>query len=123
MTYASFDYYTDRYGGELIQDADEWAKYERKARRLVDMYTFNRLTDKQDQDEIVKDCVCELAEAVKVFDDNAFKDGGKVISSQSNDGVSVTFDTSAFSFEKQNQKLYNIIYMHLSGSGLLYRGL
>ena len=123
MEYASLTYYLDSYGGGLILNNDEWALYEKKARRVVDMYTFNRLAEKDEQDIRVKDCVCEVAEAIKLFDDNAFNDGGKVITSQSNDGVSVTYDTSALSFENQNRKLYNIIYVHLAGSGLLYRGL
>lgn len=123
MKYASFEYYSDTYRGELISYEEDWTTYERKARRVIDMYTFNRLAGKTEQDILVKDCICELAEAIKVFDDNAFESNGKIVSSQSNDGVSVTFDTSSFSFERQNKKLYDIVYLHLSGSGLMYRGL
>ncbi len=123
MAYADYNYYLNTYGGNIILSADDWAAYERKARRLVDMYTFNRLTEKSEQENIVKDCVCEVAEAIKVFDGNAFRNDGKVISSQSNDGVSVSFDTSALSFENQNRKIYRIIYTHLAPGGLLYRGM
>ncbi|MBR5216212.1 MAG: hypothetical protein IKV80_08340 [Bacteroidales bacterium] len=123
MKYAGFSYYHDEYGGAIISSDDEWAAYERKARRLVDMYTFGRLANKEEQVDIVKDCICEVAEAIKIFDDTAFENGGGVIASQSNDGVTIAYDSLSMSFESQNKKLYGIIYSHLANSGLMYRGM
>ena len=123
MKYAEFSYYIDEYGGLIIPSESEWAAYEKKARRLVDMYTYGRLQNTVAQPRTVKDCICEVAEAIKVFDDLASESGDGVIASRSNDGVEVSYDTHSLSFEAQNKKLYGIVYSHLSGSGLMYRGM
>lgn len=64
--YADFDYYKTEYGGAVLESADVFKPYERKAERRVDAVTAGKLTfafpTEERQAQAVKDCICELTE-------------------------------------------------------------
>lgn len=70
--YADFNYYQNEYGGKVIESADDFTHFGRKAERRMDAITGNKLqfafpTKKKDK-EAVKDCLCELAEFLYQLD-------------------------------------------------------
>ena len=107
--YADFHYYQTEYGGKVIESADDFTHFERKAERRIDVITDRKLqfavpTKKKDK-QTVKDCVCELTEFLYQLDsyqraamDNAGvvtqADGtvrGKVITSISSGRESISY--------------------------------
>ena len=70
--YADFNYYKTKYGGKVIESADDFTHFGRKAERRIDKITTSKLqfafpTKKKDK-EAVKDCLCELAEFLYQLD-------------------------------------------------------
>lgn len=70
--YADFNYYQTEYGGKVIESADNFTHFGRKAERRMDAITGNKLqfafpTKKKDK-EAVKDCLCELTEFLYQLD-------------------------------------------------------
>lgn len=70
--YADFNYYQTEYMGEVIESADNFTRYSKKAARLIDKLTTGKLHfafpfDEQTAND-VKDCECELAEFIYKVD-------------------------------------------------------
>ena len=64
--YADFNYYQTKYNGKVIESANDFNHYARKAERRIDVITGKKLqfafpTNKKDK-EAVKDCFCELTD-------------------------------------------------------------
>lgn len=141
--YADFSYYQTKYGGKVIESADDFTHFGRKAERRIDVITGRKLqfafpTKKKDK-EAVKDCLCELAEFLYQLDsyqrtamDSAGvveqADGtvrGKVITSISSGSESIGYsakgftDTSLMEAAKDKKKadamIYGIVRNGLSG--------
>ncbi len=136
LTYAKFR----EYGGTL--DETTFNSYEFEAETVVDWYTFNRLQKDATLSEVNQEklnrCMYALIEIIKSQHDmiTASADAsdtttGKVIASQSNDGVSVSYNVlnSTELSELLKQKSANIVQRYLNGvtnslgRKLLYRGL
>ena len=114
--YADYAYYTDTYGGAVI-DTASFNLYAGKATQKIKLYTFNRIADDSIPDE-AKMCCCELAELIFRAD----KEDTKGIASEKVGEYSVTY-TSPEAKEKQLSKsTSDIIYRWLAMTGLLYRG-
>lgn len=64
--YADFDYYQTEYLGEVIESADNFTRYSKKAAKLIDNLTMKKLRFAFPFDEqaanAVKDCECEIAD-------------------------------------------------------------
>ena len=141
LTYAEYE----QYGGALEETAFDM--YEFEAASKIDYYTFNRLKkdvgfDGQSENtkEAVKRCIYRLIFLLQQRDsanvvsgeegtgDNTAVAG---ISSQSNDGVSVSYNVMSASEVSANadKEITNTISMYLSGcrnslgQRLLYRGI
>lgn len=113
MTYADYQYYTESFGGTM--PAPDFARLSRQASAYLDRVTFDRIAVGQ-PDEIrarVKDACCAVADTYFALE----KSAGVV--SESNDGLSVTYDHSS---KTDGQKLYDAAALYLGGTGLLYRG-
>lgn len=114
--YADYAYYTDTYGGAVI-DTASFNYYARGATMLIGIHTFNRIADDGIPEE-AKMCCCELAEALFKAD----KEDTKGIASEKVGEYSVTY-TSPEAKEKQLSKsTANIINNWFAMTGLLYRG-
>lgn len=64
--YADFNYYQTEYGGKVIESADDFTHFGRKAEHRIDVITGRKLQfafpTKENDKEAVKDCVCELTD-------------------------------------------------------------
>lgn len=131
--YLTWQEYTDL-GGTL--DFTAYPTYEFEARSLIDYWTFNRLQNEQNMPEAVKFCMYKLI-SLAVTQNNILSanptlsnDNDAAISSQSNDGVSISYNTMSASDVYQATKIDadRLVKQYLSGvknslgHDLLYRG-
>lgn len=130
MAYADYSYYEADYLLEKkpVIPEDDFPFWEKRARREVDNYTYNRITTMETVPDIVKDCVCELAELLYRADSldtmNLESGAAGPLASYSNDGQSGSFDTSqsVFTAEGRRTEIVRIIRTYLLNTGLLYKG-
>lgn len=119
MRYVSFTYYESDtgYSGTKLHER-QFNTFGRHAEEFVDAMTFRRLRSakKDDIPAEVKNAVCELAEWLHEFD----KNGGKTIQSETSGNYAVSYQCRKMG-SKENDMM-RIVYTHLSGSPLLYRG-
>lgn len=125
-------------GGTL--DETTFSDFEFEAESVVNWYTFNRLKNEFEYPEALTRLMYRLiqllqarAEALNITDtdDSAQTSGnGRSIASQSNDGVSISYNIMSASelVEQCKNEMINIIKIYLSGvtnslgRKLLYRG-
>lgn len=124
-------------GGTL--DESTFNDYEYEAETFVDWYTFNRLQGEDNLPEAVLKCVYHLIKLLilkgqAIGLDNGTEgstDGGKVVVSRSNDGVSESYNVLSASeiAELSKKEMEDCIRRYLNGvmnslgRKLLYRGL
>lgn len=114
--YLTYEEYTNM-GGTLEETAFE--NYEFEARSLIDWYTFRRLDNEETYPEAVKRCMYALiqlaelkASALKLgmqpqeFSSSTSVEGLPYVASQSNDGVSISYNVLSASemFKLLNSK-------------------
>ena len=134
LTYAEYK----EYGGTVTEPAFNSLIYEAQVK--VDYYTFNRLINDTVISEKIKRCIVKIIELLNTYDEyqKVVTDvNSPIISSQSNDGVSVSYggylgNTSPQDLEVVAKKLdtdiLTTIKQYLSnernqkGEVLLYRG-
>lgn len=131
IMYADYQYYISGYllGKSPSVPKDMFPYWEKQARIQIDRYTYGRVSvDLSLVSEKVKDCTCELAEflyqADSVVQQGIEEGAAGPVASYSNDGQSASFDLSrsAYTEEGKSKKIKEIIYRHLSNTGLLYAG-
>ena len=132
--YLTYDEYQE-YGGTLEETAFNQLEFE--ARTVVDWYTFNRLQNEIYYPEEVKRCMYKLislvddkqkAMIVDTQDTTGTKQAG--IASESNDGVSISYNTLSAkdAVDTLQEELAVTISLYLGrirnslGHRLLYRG-
>lgn len=123
-------------GGTL--DETTFNNMEFEARSYVDYVTFNRLQNEEELPQAVKQCmyylitlVTDKLNALTGTDISGVSSGGAVISSQSNDGVSVSYNVMAAKdiLDSNTKEINNTINRYLQGvvnslgQKVLYRGL
>lgn len=71
MSYADYQFYTEKYYGDTVPESD-FPKYADRASDRIDMITFDRLVDGLPDDERsqtkIKKAVCALADAIYQID-------------------------------------------------------
>lgn len=87
-----YSYYQSEYFGDKIKQ-EEFTKYESKAQKKLASFTFNRIYSLDTFDNNIKDCICEIAEAIYTNDQLKTMQSS-LISSESTDGHSVTYKES-----------------------------
>lgn len=122
-------------GGTL--DETTFNDFEFQARTQIDWYTFNRLQKETQLPEAVQRCMYRLinllivaANAEGSGADPATSSGGAAIASQSNDGVSISYNVLSASEAVQVSKdqieatvnMYLQSVMNSLGQKVLYRG-
>lgn len=133
--YLTYSEYQDM-GGTL--DETTFNNMEFEARSYVDYVTFNRLQNEEELPQAVKQCmyylitlVTDKLNALTGTDISGVSSGGAVISSQSNDGVSVSYNVMAAKdiLDSNTKEINNTINRYLQGvvnslgQKVLYRGL
>ena len=96
--YLPYEEYANMGGG---MDAALFPRFEMKARKRIDAMTFGRLQSESEVRESVKHCMFELVQAMHEDEMNVGF-SGREISSMSNDGVSVTYNTGNSQTGAQN---------------------
>lgn len=134
--YLLYDEYKNM-GGYLEETTYNDLEYE--ARAQIDYWTFNRLQSEETQSEAVKRCVYKLVKLIYdiqqagMIDTQGESSSGVQagIASQSNDGVSISYNVlSASEVVEQNKlQIASVIRKYLNGAKnslgrlVLYRGL
>lgn len=131
--YLTYEEYLDM-GGTLDETA--FTKYNIEAEILIDWYTFNRLQLETSIPLRVKQCVFKLISLAEmkaksfVLGRDVTGEGAASVASQSNDGVSISYNTisasQAFDLAKSESKQLIKQYLNgvvnSAGRKLLYRG-
>lgn len=121
-------------GGTLDETA--FSNYVMDAEMLIDWYTFNRLQSETSIPLRVKQCVFKLISLAEmkaksfVLGRDATGEGAASVASQSNDGVSISYNTISASqaFDLAKSESEQLIKQYLNGvvnsagRKLLYRG-
>ena len=131
--YLTYEEYQNM-GGNL--DATTFADIEFEAESIINYYTFNRLKNEEEQSTEVKMCMMYLIRNINTarnaMDSSSSEDvSGKAIASQSNDGVSVSYNTLSQKdiLEATNINQVSAIHRYLNGVKnslgqlVLYRGI
>lgn len=132
LTYSDYQ----SFGGTL--DETTFNDLEFEASSVVDWYTFNRLQKEQNPPEALKRCMYKLIQYIVagqqaggIGTDGQQNDGmGAAIASQSNDGVSISYNILGAKdvIENGKSQMEQIIRQYLSavvnslGQKVLYRG-
>lgn len=126
MQYISYDFYKkESVGGDI--SAEEFPRYEKKARTAIDYYTFGRIAEPIP--EKVRECMLELI----VFQRNvekAAEEGSGVVLSETvgdhtvhfADGTGLLGLKTGSTGKTQSELEYEIVAKYLMSTGLMYRG-
>lgn len=114
-------YYTNNYGGaEIPKERFDYVM--QKSDMYLHLFTFDRL-EGQPYDNIVKNCLCDMAETIYKVEKQGDE---KVKKSESTDGYSVSYVTEIADGQNPQEvlrkKLYGIAECYLMNTGLLYLG-
>lgn len=112
--YLNFDEYI-LFGGKL--ERKSFDRYSFRAEREIDQCTQGRLISAAEMPEAVKRCIYELVEYMVAHDNHGTM---KAHASESNDGVSVSFNNNANVCAES--EIYGIIYTYLADTGLMRLG-
>lgn len=118
MPYTTYEFYTEDFFGKTIPE-ESFPNFELRSRIELDCFTFGRLKRNSEISEEVQLCMCEMMEYLYV---DTTRQKGNGISSESTDGHSVSYAAEK-SKAVISKDLYRIACKHLSGTGLLYRGI
>lgn len=120
MAYATYEYYRDKYGGEMM--LENFSKAIAKAGQYIDSFTFGRITE-EDMETYpsLPVCACEMAEIICRMSGN---DGmAREVKSENTDGFSVTYVTESMdgmlAEDTLKRKLYAVAETYLMSTGLL----
>lgn len=120
MQYAEHAFYRSEYLGDRITDESTFNRLATRASAKLDHYTMGRISQ-TDCGVAVQLAVCSMAEILFWEEKRKNAHEGREISSESNDGYSVSFggsseaDIAAFS----EKSLYQAAYAYLSQTGLM----
>lgn len=112
-------------GGQL--EKTDFIKLEFDARKNIDMFTFGRLKNLNEQIEEVKMCVLKLIDTLNKYKKICSRD--KSIQSENTDGYTVTYNNSTNVSDFKSEDVSEIINEYLSdceledGTPYLYRGI
>ena len=110
-----YEFYKVVYGGDKVDESPKFTRLANEAEVLVDYYTFGRATKVEDENLLkkVKLTICKL------IDEYIDIEKSGEIKSFSEGKQSITY----FDKPNPNRRLYEIIYVNLAITGLMYRGL
>ena len=114
--YVDYQYYRDTFHGSAMTEA-EFPNAEIEAEAFVNAVTFGRLRRLDKIQDCVKDAICSAADVMGEYSKGMESD----ISSESNDGYSVTYK-AALKSEECEKSMKAKVKRHLSGTGLMYGG-
>lgn len=114
--YVDYQYYHDVFHGAAMGET-EFTNAEIEAEAFVNAVTFGRLRRLDEIPDCVKNAICSAADVMREY----LKGRESDISSESNDGYSVTYK-AALKSEECEKSMKAKVKKHLSGTGLMYGG-
>ena len=123
MILVDYEFYAETYCGTIIPDEKDLRQPIIKAISHLNQY-MHQEPDETNL-EMVKLCLCEVAELIYQDDAMRMEHGGKSIQSENTDGYSVTYaspEDGADGISQTDREIYSVIRRYLSGTGLLYLG-
>ena len=114
--YVDYQYYRDIFHGSAMSES-EFPNAEIEAEAFVNAVTFGRLRRLDKIPDCVKDAICSAADVMREY----IKGRELDISSENNDGYSVTYK-AALSSDVCEKIMKTKVKRHLSGTGLMYGG-
>ena len=145
MQICDYEYYKNKYYGNVIAEADFPRLIDRASTKL-DVFTFNRLSVENSEIFVdityathvghelldvryadkVRKCVCAIADYLadgETTHKTIRENGGAIVASVSSGSESISFrDASSMSTEAENKAIYGIVKDYLANTGLLYAG-
>lgn len=115
IIYADYNFYINEYGTDIPQE--KFQKYAKEASAYIRRLTIGK-SDGFEGDEL-KYATCAVAEAVYNFDKSCIN--GKIVSSENNDGYSVSYATGNDCHTERLNAEYLAARKWLAGTGLLSR--
>ena len=124
MIHVDFQFYVEEYNGIVIEDERSLKQPILKANTYLNQVMH--LQPSEDDMELVKLCLCELADMIYQDDMNRMEHGGREVQSENTDGYSLNYAPEAEP-EKIAEaalltQIYAVIRRYLSHTGLLYLG-
>ena len=119
MIQVDYGFYADTYCGTIIPDKNALKQ------PIIKANTYMHQEPDETNLEMVKLCLCEVAELIYQDDAMRQEHGGKLIQSENTDGYSVTYaspEDGADGISQTDREIYGVIRRYLSGTGLLYLG-
>ena len=107
-------------GRKATISSDDIAFYLRKAQIAIKPFILNNADYLTEIPLELKMCQCEIAELLYKNDKREESSDGVV--SESVSGWSKSYESGELAQAKLKKKIIDCIYSHLSGTGLLYRG-
>lgn len=123
MIQVDYGFYAETYCGTIIPDKNALKQPIIKANSHLNQY-MHQEPDETNL-EMVKLCLCEVAELIYQDDAMRQEHGGKLIQSENTDGYSVTYvspEGGEDGISQTDRDIYSTIRRYLSGTGLLYLG-
>lgn len=122
MIQVDYEFYADTYCGTIIPDKNALKQPIMKANSHLNQYMHHE--PDETNLEMVKLCLCEVAELIYQDDAMRQEHGGKLIQSENTDGYSVTYTSEGGEdgISQTDRDIYSAIRRYLSGTGLLYLG-
>lgn len=126
MMYADYIFYTARYYGNSIDEAD-FNRLATRASDYIDYITLGKAAGVACSNEAVKKCCCALAETFSVIEKahalsaSSSSEGGEV-ASETVGSHSRSFRSGAETAKAYQEQLMSVAGQYLLPLGLLYRG-
>lgn len=124
MIAIDYNFYKDKYFGTIIEDEEHLMQPVVKANTYLNQVMH--VEPSEEEMELVKMCLCEVAEMIYQDTENRREHGGREIQSENTDGYSVNYATEAeagkIAVNSMQTKIYAVIRRYLSHTGLLYQG-
>lgn len=125
--YADFDFYQNVFHGTQFQDEETFDSFAVKAADMLDVFTWQRIPKLEEKMlpeyliATIRKAVCAMAECEETSNPASLGISAG-ITSESNDGYSVSFGNAQQAQEQYEDSMKQIAYRYLAESGLLYRG-
>lgn len=124
MITVDFSFYKEKYFGTLIEEEQKFRQPIMKANTYLKQNMY--MNPSEEDMELVKLCLCEVAEMIYQDDVNKREHGGREIQSENTDGYSVSYATEAeagkIAVNSLQIKICEVIQRYLAHTGLLYLG-
>lgn len=117
MAYADYEFYQNRYCGNM--PAADFRRLAVKASAYLDQLTFGRIREGWETSphaDRIRTACCAAADVYRL------QEQGGGVASETNDGISVTYVNGVGHGKSESGQLYDAIVMHLGRTGLMYAG-